>query len=209
MNTFHNYRPIQAPAGRQRGVVLIIALIVLVSMTLAAFGMSRSIDTANVVAGNLSFKQSSVNAADQGIEAGFQWLLARAGTTALNTTNLPAGFYSSTIYNEPNWADPSTWNDAFYINGGGQDAAGNVVSYVIHRMCTEPNTAYNANNTTNGNPNQCGQSASTGATQSGGSMSVGSTVFQGNPQIYYRITARAQGPRNTVSFVQSLVAITN
>ncbi|HEX4984927.1 MAG TPA: hypothetical protein VFV71_02520 [Burkholderiales bacterium] len=209
MRTVRRSYPLQAPAARQSGVVLIIALIVLVSMTLAAIGMSRSVDTANVVAGNLGFKQSSVNATDAGIEAGYQWLLGNAGTATLNSTSLQNGYYSSTTYDEPDWTLSATWADAALVNGGTPDAAGNVVSYVIHRMCTEPNTAYNANNTTTGNPNQCAQSQSVGAATSGGSMSVGSTVFQGNPQIFYRITARAQGPHNTVSYVQSMVAITN
>src|SRR5262249_52323016 len=145
----------------------------------------------------------------QGLETAFQWLLARAGSTALNNTSLPDGFYSSTSYTEPDWSSSSTWSDAVYVNGGAPDAAGNVISYVIHRMCTEPNTAYNANNVATGNPNQCGQSQAVGAVSTGGSMSVGSTVFQGNPQIFYRITVRAQGPRNTISYVQAMAAITN
>jgi Tfp pilus assembly protein PilX len=193
---------------RQRGVILVIALIVLVAMTLAAIGMTRSIDTANLVAGNLSFKQSSLSAADKGIEAGYQWVLARAGTTALNNTDLSAGFYSSRPGSEPDWTDSATWADAVELNGGAADAAGNVISYVIHRMCTEPNTTYNGVGA-GGNNNQCALSTAAGGSSGGGSMAVGSVQFTGNPQVYYRITARSQGPKNTESYVQSMAAVTN
>ena len=193
---------------RQRGVILVIALIVLVAMTLAAIGMTRSIDTANLVAGNLSFKQSSLSAADKGIEGGFQWVLGRAGTTALNDSDLTAGYYSSRPGIEPDWTNSATWVDAVYLNGGAEDPAGNVISYIVHRMCTEPNTTYNGVGAS-GNDNQCALSTPTGGSTTGGSMAVGSVQFQGNPQVYYRITARSQGPKNTESYVQSMVAVTN
>ena len=47
---------------RQRGVVLFIALIVMVAMSLAAIALFRSVDTANLVAGNQAFKQGALNA---------------------------------------------------------------------------------------------------------------------------------------------------
>jgi hypothetical protein len=47
-----------------------------------------------------------------------------------------------------------------------------------------------------------------GGSTTGGSMAVGSVVFQGTPQIYYRVTVRSAGPRNTASYVQSMIAIT-
>ena len=58
-------------ARRQRGTMLVISLIVLVAMTLAGVAMMRSVDTSAIVAGNIAFKQSSLNAADGGIQAGF------------------------------------------------------------------------------------------------------------------------------------------
>jgi Tfp pilus assembly protein PilX len=186
-------------------VVLFIALIVLVAMTLAGIGMVRSIDTATAVAGNLGFKEASVSAGDQGIEAGYQWLLANAAGAGLNNTNLAAGYYSARPGSEPDWSDPDTWADAFELNGGAPDAAGNVISYVIHRMCTLPNTSYN------GAGNQCATQAPSGAAATGGSMRAATDTpsFAGTPQVYYRVTSRIQGPRNTETYVQAMVAITN
>ena len=61
---------------RQRGTILIIALIVLVAMTLAGIATMRSVDTATITAGNIGLRQASVNAADQGLQAGVAWLTA-------------------------------------------------------------------------------------------------------------------------------------
>lgn len=193
----------RAPAHAQRGVVLVIALIVLVAMTLAAVGMTRSIDTANLVAGNIGFKQASLNAADKGIEAGFQWLLARAGTAALNSDNGGGGYLSSTVTSAIDWKSDTLWDQSAEVDGGDTDAAGNTVRFVIQRLCSEPNKAYNEGT------NQCVLSMPSGAASTGGSMAIGSVVFEGVPQTYYRITARASGPKGTESYVQSIVAISN
>jgi Tfp pilus assembly protein PilX len=194
-------------ARAQRGLVLFIALIVLVAMALASVGMVRSLDTATVVAGNLGFKEASIGAGDKGIEAAYQWLLARSGTPALNLSDLGAGYSSSYPAVTPDWTDPAIWADAVSLNGGAPDAAGYVISYLIHRMCTQPDTAYNGFNA--GVANECALHLDMSGVSSGGSTRANATVFQGNPQVYYRITARVQGPRDTQSFVQSFVAITN
>jgi hypothetical protein len=36
---------------------------------------------------------------------------------------------------------------------------------------------------------------------------VGSPGYLQDPRVYYRITVRTQGPRSTVSYVQSMVAV--
>ena len=196
-----------ASPARQRGLVLFIVLIVLVAMSLAGIGMMRSIDTATVVAGNLGFKEASVNAGDQGIQVAYQWLLDNAGGTTLNNTDQSKAYFSSRPVVEPDWYNPDTWNDAVELNGGNADSAGNVISYIIHRMCTQPNTAYNGDN--GGVANQCATTVQTGAKATGSSMNVGAYAPPGVPQVYYRVTARIQGPRNTESFVQSMIAVTN
>src|SRR3989304_2733091 len=59
----------RSAAGSQKGMVLFIALIVLVAMTLAGLALVRSVDTANVIAGNLAFQPSTLQAGDRGVEA--------------------------------------------------------------------------------------------------------------------------------------------
>jgi Tfp pilus assembly protein PilX len=55
-------------AGRQRGAILFIALIVLVAMTLAGIALMRSVDTNVLIAGNLAFRQGATAAGDYGVE---------------------------------------------------------------------------------------------------------------------------------------------
>ena len=87
---------------RQKGVVLFISLIVLVAMTLAGIGLMRSVDTSTIITGNLAFKQSTLQAADQGVEQAYQWLFPNGGTAVLNNDNLPQGFFSASPSSEPN-----------------------------------------------------------------------------------------------------------
>lgn len=190
---------------RQKGVVLFISLIVLVAMTLAGIGLMRSVDTSTIIAGNLAFKQSTLQAADQGVEQAYQWLFPNGGTAVLNNDNPPQGFFSASPLTEPVWSDPADpiWANAVTL---APDAANTTVSYLIHRMCTEPNTTYNGFN--GGIANQC--AINTSASSAGKSFGIapGITVAA-NPMLYYRITARAMGPRNTQSITQTMILITN
>lgn len=190
------------PRMRQRGVVLFIALIVLVAMTLAGIAMVRSVDTGNVIAGNLAFKQSATQAGDRGTDAAFNWLTANSAGTTLQNTNAAQGYFSSRPGTEPDWSNPGSWTNAATL---ADDGSGYTVSYIIHRMCTQPDTPYNGSNA--GVANECGLSFPSGASSSGGSMTVGAVTFQGNPQLFYRITIRVVGPRSTVSITQATVLI--
>jgi Tfp pilus assembly protein PilX len=182
---------------------LFIALIVLVAMTLAGIAIMRSVDTTTLIAGNLAFKQGTIQSSDNGIEFGFQWLIANRATLA--DTNLASGYYSARPAGSLNWSEPATWASAVTL---GTDAAGNTISYMIHRMCTCPNSPYNVN--CGATVQQCALDAQAGTPPppaAGDSFAVGAPGFLQDPRVYYRITVRAQGPRNTVSFVQSMVAI--
>jgi type IV pilus assembly protein PilX len=68
------HRLATASSNRQQGVVLLVALIVLVALTLAGVALVRSVDTANLVAGNLSFHQSAIQAGERSTELAVTWL---------------------------------------------------------------------------------------------------------------------------------------
>ncbi len=182
------------PARRQRGVVLFIALIVLVAMTLAGLAMFRSVSTGVVIAGNLTFKQAATNAADRGVEAGRAWLTAQLPANLQNTA-LP-GFYSD-------WGatfDPTTFD---WVTNGilvtSDDGGGNEVRYVIHRLCSTANQSVNAPS------QQCVTLNSSGAGGSKGGGAYGQLPLSNTIQAYFRITARTVGPKNTVSYVQTII----
>jgi type IV pilus assembly protein PilX len=184
----------------QRGTMLIIALIVLVAMTLAGIATMRSVDTATVMAGNLAFRQAALNAADQGIQAGFGYLLGKSSDT-LNLDAAGVGYYSAAPSKEPDWMDDAAWAGAAQLNGGAPDAAGNVVQYIIHRLCTIANVAQSAPG------NQCGASVTNTAVLTGqGEDKFRPTLGElaVSNQTQYRITARAVGPRRSIAVVQML-----
>lgn len=187
----------------QRGVMLIIALIVLVAMTLAGIGMMRSVDTANVVAGNIAFRQSAVTAADQGIQAGYAWLLANINT--LSNDNAVAGYFSSAPPNEPDWTNGATWAGAALLNGGVADASGNIQSYFIHRLCTIPNCV--PGGTCLGATNICASTPQDILVSGEGTEQSQASTFTLPPQIHYRVTVRSVGPRNTGAIVQTMMRV--
>ena len=209
------------PLRRQRGVILMIALIVLVVMTLAALALLRSTDTATLVSGNVAFQQSATMSADAGIEAAVAELIASSASTATPTApydlggasyagnavpGATAGYLANGLnpqYYEP--VPPATWAQFWNTLAGlgltktlAPDSTGNTVSYVIHRLCASA-----------GAPTSSGMSCATSVSGSSSESSKGAgnvTLF-GSTQVYYRITARSQGPRGTVSFVQAVVAM--
>lgn len=197
--------------GREEGLVLVIALIVLVAMTLAAIGMVRSIDTGTLVAGNIGFRESAVATGDSGIEAARAWLLANR--TSLDSDNPAAGYYSTRQDNLDltgnmtaggadgvNWcgSDPSQPVTAFCA--GALDATGAPVNYVINRLCSIPGSI-------NAPGQSCmySQTSGLGSTQQVADYSSYGLAVKN--LVYYRITARVNGPKNTVSYVQAVVLI--
>lgn len=185
---------------RERGVVLLFALILLVALTLGGLALMRSVSTGNVIAGNLAFQQAAAHSADAGVEAAITWLETNAAT--LNASNAAAGYLA--LRQDPaatqSWEDfwANTLSVAATVQTLPVDAAGNTVSYVIQRMC-----------------NQAGQPIAAAACSTsptdpgsvGGSKRGGGVGPQPPPQPYYRITARVTGPRNTMSLVQVIVAM--
>jgi type IV pilus assembly protein PilX len=192
---------------RERGTMLIIALIVLVAMTLAGIAAMRSVDTAAMMAGNLALRQSTLNAADQGIQAGYAVLntpstnpLADPTIDAMNIG--VAGYYSNAATLEPNWADAAAWNNrGVQLNGGAPDAAGNVVMFIVERLCTLRNTAAGATG------QQCSSTITTSQASPAGqdNFRPQDANFASQSQPNYRITARAAGPRNSVAVVQAML----
>jgi hypothetical protein len=102
----------------------------------------------------------------------------------------------------------STWTGTFFDvpNTAATDCPvtdGYAISYIIHRMCTTANAAYDASGQV------CGLYTPTSSnnSNSGYSFSAGATNYGGDVQVYYRITCVVTGPRNARSVIQSIVLI--
>jgi Tfp pilus assembly protein PilX len=188
-------------------MVLIMVMIVLVAMTLAAIAMVRSVDTTNLIAGNLSFQQAATHSADTGIELASTWLTNNIGGLALETDDATNGYVAGGLKVAPNLTTnpPQTW-DAFWVNtlaaravtSPQADSAGNTVSYVIDRLCANPGSVTGGAS--------CVDSPAI-AVATGNSQEAGEKPMSVSSGVYYRITVRVDGPRNTVSYVQAVVSM--
>jgi Tfp pilus assembly protein PilX len=216
MNIDH-FRPPNARAhplrpGRERGVVLFIALLVMVALSLAGIALIRSADTATIVAGNLAFKQAAASAVDRSIEQAVQALFDPAGSSPVivdKTSNLPAQNYYACVQDAAGGCVPPgalipeiptalTTTAKFAaagLNAGliPPDDAQNKSYYVIERMCANAGNAVaaNCNMAAAGLGADAGTQHYEGFTRSGGA--------------FYRVTVRVEGPRNTVAYAQAIL----
>jgi type IV pilus assembly protein PilX len=179
--------------NRQRGVVLFIALIVLVAMTMAGIAIMRSVDTGNLISGNVAFKQGTLQAGDNGANTAITYLEANAFTGKLDNDDPAEAFYS--VATEPaDWGSQAVWDNAKLV---GTDANGNRVEYLIHRLCEDPGAPSGVN---------CAKSQKTGG-EAGNSQGSWGSSFQAQPMVLYRVTTRVTGPRDTTSIIQFNVAL--
>ena len=181
---------IRATRRAQRGVVLFIALIVLVAMTLAGLGMMRSVDTNNLIAGNLAFKAAAASAGDAALEASRTWLMAKT-PGQLETDQ--GGYFA-------NWQpsfDPKTFDWLASSTLLGADSNGNTIYYVAHRMCNESAKSIDATD--------CAKVATVSVGSTKGGSSYGSAPLTGTSLVFYRITAKIEGPKFTVSYLQAFI----
>lgn len=192
---------------KQQGVVLIISLIVLLSMTLAAIALVRSVDSGILAAANLALRQSATLAGENGLRAGTTWLMDVGDATTLHNNN-NAGYWATAQNLPPDPFNPLTydWETAGQsvcaLANCAPDVAGNVVRYVIHRLCDA-----------SGNPltkNCVRAPISSGSTEGHSAVDYRhlyptGTAAGGLGGVLYRVSVRITGPRNTTSYIQAVL----
>lgn len=190
----------------------------LIVMSMSALALVRAVSTSVLVAGNFAFRQAAVMAAEAGSEAAIVWLTARAALPDLYSNQPDQGYYASLpdgldiSGSAPTGAkvavdwDKDTCNsrsDVTCVSASPEttkDDAGQVIQYIMHRLCRSP-----------GSPQDSANSCllyreSSQVSPKKGQFSYGaSSRFKVDSAVYYRITTRVRGPRNTVVFVQTLV----
>jgi Tfp pilus assembly protein PilX len=206
------------PAGlpSQQGAVLLTALIMLVALMLGAASLMRMVDSSNQLSGNLAFKRAATLAAENGIEAAIDWLEQQSSAT-LASDVLAAGYHASTTATVDASGNAATGSMAAidWKNNQcgsvarsaclatmalpGVDGAGHSVRYLIQRLCSGSGSLAAWG--------ECALYLETDAeSTSRGAIGYGSEKrLTGQPWAFYRITARAVGPRDTVGLVQVLV----
>jgi len=196
--------PLAISVARQKGVVLFIALIVLVAMTLAGIALVRAVDTSNIIAGNLAFKQGATQAADIGVEVAFN-ALPTIIDTSLDTAITTGTFWyyptrrahdAKGVPTITEYVNTSTAGTAINWNSVpvATTVAGNEVRVVIDRLCQGPPPVTNLDQ-------NCFSTPGIG----GGTKKAGGTQFTATTTVFYRVTARISGPRNSISIVQAIL----
>lgn len=213
---------------RQSGVVLLVALIALVAISLAAVALVRSVDTGLTIAGNTAFKESTTAASDVAVDVATDWLKTKTAKD-LQTDSAGSGYYAfwrpgckdMTGNNTPSKGDDVDWTGSATGSCGVKGVSvsgmpsGYTAFYVITRMCTCEG-AVGANVCTVGaatnQTNVCAGLATAGAFHGiatydyrGLTGAEASKVATGAP--YFRVVTRVVGPRNTTSFVETVVTL--
>jgi type IV pilus assembly protein PilX len=183
----------------QAGVSLIIALIALVALSLAGLALIRSTDTTNVISGNLAFREASLHATDVAVESALTALSTIAATSP--DANYPAGCgtgacnYYPTIQSAITAAGVPTIINWTVVPSATVDAS-YALQYVIDRLCDGPTPVTDI-------AQKCMNLTGTSV----GSKKAGAVSFTSASQVYYRVTVRVVGPRNSVSIVQATYAL--
>lgn len=218
----HSSRSVVASPAGERGVVLILALVMLVSMTLAGIALYRQIGTGLVIARNLTFQRAAVVAADLGIEAARTWVTSQQPATLLAEQQVagafvyyPAWCYGAAAATRSNAGVPVNcgnnlatadfdplqydWTQSNLVTA--DDGAGNEVRYVIHRLCALPGGI----RITDTPGQRCVIIGRETTSQAQGVDSYGGKKMTIVTMPYYRITARVRDRQNTIAYTQAII----
>lgn len=209
MKPILNHRP-PPRTTRQQGISLFIALIALVVLSLAAVALIRSVDTTTLIAGNLAAKQSATSAGEVILAEASTWLEAKMSDPASLEINSEQGFYARITF--PDISGSNLTADATWVDGNYRlaqlhdkdgypseiDAGGNRIRYLVERMCR---------NTGPASRDHClyGPASDNSDTFGVSNSPESKPITTTGDSVLYRVTARIEGPRNTVSYIQSFV----
>jgi Tfp pilus assembly protein PilX len=208
----------RSPGCQDRGTVLLAALVMLIVLMLGASALMRMVESANLLSGNLAFKRAATLAAEAGTEAAIAWLTQQDGVTlaqdqpalgyyAADAANFDGGGHqsgSATALTRVDWqgdrcAGVAVARCLVPVALPAPDAAGNTVRYVVQRLCAASGPHAASGSCAFHLPAEAESSSRTG-------LGYGRDKrLAAAPTAYYRITARASGPRNTVSVIEVLV----
>jgi Tfp pilus assembly protein PilX len=186
------------PASRERGVVLIFTLIILLILTISAVALVRSMHTSLFSAGNLAFRRDLVNQGEQAVSNVMTQFKTGIFSTSVSTQadNAAANYSSTMLATNAQGVPLALLNGPAFLAVGvaANDIAGATpdisIRYVIDRLCSQTGPAIGS---------VCVQSsaAPTGQTAylNAGLPPPSATV--------YRLSVRVSGPRSSQIFLQT------
>jgi Tfp pilus assembly protein PilX len=188
-----------AAASRQRGVVLVFALLVLLILAIGAVAVLRSVGNTQLSAGNLAFHRDLVNQGEQAVANVLTAFKTNAPPLGgVTTADMQAANYSSVILPANPQGVPNVLlgNNATFLAAAlpANDIPGATpditIRYIIERMCTVTGAATITN---------CVQST---GLPTGGTHNRNTAVAPPSATVY-RVSVRVDGPRLTQAFLQT------
>lgn len=195
---------------KQKGVVLVIALIALLAISLAGIALMRTVDTSNVVSGNIAFDEAAIQLSDVGAETAYNEILGHLSGNSNGCqqvlANCPTNLAGNSYF-YPNVAaiDTSTklpaptgglfWKDPQFVAMPGEAIANASYSfkYIIERMCGSAITGVAGDDTASFLiPATFAKCRATPIYNTTTGAPTG-----GTGKIFYRVTVQVSGPRNT------------
>jgi type IV pilus assembly protein PilX len=192
-------KTLQRPPSRERGVVLIFTLIILLILTIGGAALVRSMQSSLFSAGNLAFRRDLMNQGEQAVSTVLTQFKAGGALVSATDADLAAANYKSSILPANAQGVPLALLDsdaAFSLVGSAPDLIGATsdvrIRYVIDRLCSVTGPASST---------LCVQSS---ANASGGSSfsSYGGSVPPPTATVY-RLSVRVSGARSTQVFLQT------
>lgn len=191
----------------QRGVVLILSLIILVVLLGASAALVRSFDTSLFVAGNLAFKRDMSNRGEIVMPAIATLFRTGALSTAPQRANHTQGlnYRANLLPSNPQGIPNALLTDAAFnaIASNANDLGSLTadpfvrVRYVIDRLCN-----VTGDETTAAVRAQCSVAAAPPASGTQTGAGGGGPPVEEEPLIY-RVSIRIDGPRDTQTFLQT------
>ncbi|MEN3363878.1 MAG: hypothetical protein V7606_1152 [Burkholderiales bacterium] len=177
--------------GADNGTVLVVTLVLLVCLLLGAAVLARSVNTANLISGNLSFKTASLHLADVATEKAISDL---PNVTTLYARCVMAPYvagcrYSPTILDADDTGIPTSV-DWTRIQGIDEQLSGYTARYLIERLCRDTTL------------DRCLAESEVG----NDSKTPDAVPVPGPRKIFYRVTVRVEGPRSTRTFTQVVLS---
>lgn len=183
---------------RERGMVLIVVLVVLVLTLLAGMSVMNAVQTGNQLAGNFSFRQSALQASDRAISDALAEVANRVsggqGNTAVTNRYLPvieAAVDGLGVPSSVDWTQvPCVDEKGALLADCAADNGGYRVQYVVERRCSaNPDFA------------DIGDLRARCEYEPSASAASASTIA-----LRYRVLIRVRGPRGTESWFEAMVS---
>jgi hypothetical protein len=218
--------------AREAGASLLFALITLTALALAATALVRSVDTGAIVLGNLSAKKATTIVADRTTQMAINYLVGKGGEANRFNDEPGMGYYSSakddydmtgfggtdTTRKLVNWdvdgscayataggvCDSSTRpNDDILFETIDPNLRGYEARWLITRLCTTAGVSHlDAVNNSCAQPPKAGHLTDPGA---GNKDYTAIQQTQNAPVPFYRIVVRVKGPRNALTYTETIV----